>query len=71
LLQRIKQPRVREAFILRKRDELSNKEIAQTMGISEDTVKEYLARAAEQLPTLDGHHKGRHPTGSTQRKKEK
>jgi DNA-directed RNA polymerase specialized sigma24 family protein len=70
---RIKQRRVREAFILRRRDGLSGKEIARIMGgISEDTVKEYLAKAAEQV---NGRHQsGRkrvRPTRSTQRKKEK
>lgn len=70
---RIKQPRVREAFILRKRDGLAAKEIARIMGgISEDTVKEYIGKAAEQV---DGRHqswrKGVRPIRSTQRKKEK
>jgi DNA-directed RNA polymerase specialized sigma24 family protein len=54
LLRRIKQPRAREAFILRKQNGLSVKEIAKEMDLGVDTVKEYLAKAAEQFFTLDG-----------------
>ena len=75
LLKRIKQRRVREAFVLRKRNEWSTKEIALIMGISEDTVKEYLAKAADELSTLEGHNKGRHKSkaplpGSLKRKED-
>lgn len=56
VFRRIKQPRVRQAFILRKQQGLSAKEIARAMGIREDTVKEYLAKAAEQFFTLDRNH---------------
>lgn len=74
VLRRIKQPRVREAFILRNEHGLSAKEIAKLMGIREDTVKEYLAKAADQLSTLDGNleswRKRARLTGSTQSKKE-
>lgn len=52
LLQRIKQPRARQAFILRKQYGLSAKEIAKEMDLGVDTVKEYLAIAAKQFPTL-------------------
>jgi len=69
-LRRIKQPRVRQAFILRKQN-LSGKEIARIMGISEDTVKEYLTKAAEQVDGRDqGWRKRVRLTGSTQRRKE-
>ncbi len=36
-------PRCREAVVLRKIEDLSYREIAQRMGISEDTVSEYLS----------------------------
>ena len=71
VLRRIKQPRVREAFIMRMQQGLSAKEIARSMGIREDTVKEYLSKAAEQMDgNLKSWRKRARPTGSTQSKKE-
>ena len=68
---RIKQPRVRQAFILRMQKRLSAKEIARSMGIREDTVKEYLSKAAEQMDgNLERWRKRARPTGSTQSNKE-
>ena len=75
LLKRIKQRRVREAFVLRKRNDCSTKEIALIMGISEDTVKEYLAKAADVLDALEGRNESRrkkkaHSSGSSKCKED-
>jgi DNA-directed RNA polymerase specialized sigma24 family protein len=57
LLNEIKQPRVRQAFILCKWDGYTAKEAAEIMGIEEVTVRGYLAVAAAFFSTLDGHRK--------------
>ena len=52
-------PRCREAFILRKIHELSYRQIAQKMGLSESTVDKHLTKALSLLMQSFGRESGR------------